>query len=313
MLEIVEKLAGLSPRQFEREAMTRKYIIKVLNKSGVGFRLQNFNVTVPEYTDYYLKADGKNIECMPTCFVSGKIDESFDLISSLDYSYESKGRSNINYNPYCDSISLANYYNSPAIAISRKDAKRIKKAKNIEGFVKVVKIKCISCNILAGKLKNPDNIFFAHYDGFFAGVLDNASGVAVCMSTILSSKEVLKNNLFVFCGSEELSFDKPDYWGKCFRVFENRNRDVLMRAGKIIIVDCVGSGTPEMVTDDKIVPLYFPAKSLGRIMNKTFVVTSAEKKPLELMSVYHSKLDTLKNVRKNDLEKAEKLCLKLCK
>lgn len=310
-IEIVRKLVGFSPRQFEREKITKNYIVKTLNCGGLRYRLQDFSVLMPVYEKYYLRADGKRIECLPTSLRGGKINAKFDLINSLDYSDKSKSGCNVNYNPHCDHISLANYYNSPSFAVSRKDAKKINESEKVEGFIKIKKKKYTSCNILAGNNRDPRNIIFAHYDCFFDGAIDNASGVAVCMSIISNNREALKDNLFVFCGAEELSFDKPDYWGKCFRVFEMKNKELMKNAEKIVIVDCVGTAAPELKNDDETVSLYFAKKNNGR--KKILVITSVEKKPERFLRIYHSKADKIGKIREKYLQMAVKKCLSIIK
>jgi hypothetical protein len=311
IINIVKKLVSLSPRQFEREEITKNYITDTLEKNRVDFILQSFEVTVPFYKNYYLKADGKNVECFPTCFRSGKIDKKCDLISSLDYAYECNGKNNINYNPSCDNISLPNFYDSPSLAISKKDVKKIEKAKNIEGFVKVEKKKYTSYNILVGNNIKPKNIFFAHYDCFFGGAIDNASGVAVCLSLILENKEILEENLVVFCGAEELSFDKPNYWGKCFRVFEDRNKKIMKSVNKIIVIDGVGTDKPEIKKDEEIVFLCFGKRRNDK--NNLFLITSIDENSKKFTKVYHSKNDTIAKVCEKYLQMAVKKCLNIIK
>lgn len=310
-LKIVEKLVNLSPRQFEREVMTKNYIVKTLKKVGIECNLQGFRVSVPFYGKFYLKADGRKIECLSTSFKSGKITGDARIISSLDFLYESKGEANINFNPHCDCISLANYYDSPSLAVSKKDIASIKNAKSIQGLVTVARKTYMSCNIIAGNAIDPKNIYFAHYDCFFDGAIDNASGVAVCMSVILENRGVLSNNLFVFCGAEELSFDKPDYWGKCFRVFEVKSKRIMKNAKKIIVVDCVGTAKPEIKNDKETVFPFFAKRENEK--NKIAVITSVEKKPERFMQVYHSKNDCIGGVSEKYLQMAIKKCLSLTK
>jgi len=310
-LEIVEKLVSLSPRQFEREKAARDYIIKTLEKGGNGCKLQNFRTSVPFHGGSYLKADGKKIECIPTSFKGGNITEKWGIISSLDFDYKDKGVFNINFNPYCNSISLANYYDSPSLAVSKRDIAVIKKARNIQGVVKVSRRTYKSYNILIGNIIRPKSIYFAHYDCFFGGAIDNASGVAVCMSMIMQNREILTDNLFVFCGSEELSFDQPEYWGKCFRVFESKNKDIMRNAKKIIVVDCVGTDEPEIKNDKETVYLFFAKKENNK--KKIAVVTSVDRNPDKFMRVYHSKDDRIEGISEKYLQMAVKKCLNLMK
>lgn len=68
-----------------------------------------------------------------------------------------------------------------------------------------------SLNILVGNNINPKNIFFAHYDSVGIGATDNASGVGILMNIIINFPKSLRDNLFVFSGNEELSYDYPTY------------------------------------------------------------------------------------------------------
>ncbi|MFA6096545.1 MAG: M28 family peptidase [Candidatus Paceibacterota bacterium] len=308
-IEIVRKLASLSPRQFAGEKLAKNYIIKMLKGNSVDYSLQNFEVAVPSYAKYHLKADGKSIKCIPTSLVGGTVGEGCDIISSLDASYEGGTCGNINYNPHSDGISLANFYDSPSFAVSRRDVKFIKNAAKIEGLIKIKKRKYTSCNILAGNRIDSKNIFFAHYDCFFEGAVDNASGVAVCMSLVKNNKNILKDNLIVFCGAEELSYDRPFYWGKCFRAFESRNRRIMKNAKKVIIVDCVGTDNAEVRNDEEAVSLYFAKKNNDK--KKVLVVTSVERRPEKFMSVYHSKADRASCVREKYLQNAFEKCLSI--
>lgn len=307
--DIVKDLINLSPRQFEREKLTRDYITKKLTDNAVDFGVQDFKVTVPIYMKYYLKADGINIECLPTSLKGGKIGKDYDLVSSLDFSYESNGKSNINYNPYSDAISLANFYDAPSLAISRKNVETIKNAKEIDGAVEIEKKTYGSCNILAGNTTSPKNILFAHYDGFFEGAIDNASGVSVCLGMIIKKRDILKENLIVFSGAEELSSDFPYYWGKCFKVFENSNAEILKNAKKILIVDCVGTDEPELKNDRETVSLYFAKSEYDK--RKICVVTSVEKDPEKFHRVYHSSLDGIEGVDEKYLRMTADKCLNI--
>jgi len=97
--------------------------------------------------------------------------------------------------------------------------------KNLNKLPEVVKIKINverekfrSRNLLAGNLTAPKTIFFTHYDTVLKGTIDNAS-VAVLLYFLINHKSALKENLFVFGGSEELSFEEP-YWSKGYRELE---------------------------------------------------------------------------------------------
>lgn len=296
-------MISFSPRQLKGEVLARNLIIKTLEKYGINLKLQNFNVQVPVYEKYYLKADGESIDCLPTALKSGKITGKDSIVSSLDFSSDLENVPNINYNPYAQAISLPNFYYSPSLAIALKDFNRVSKAKEIEGFVKVKKHSHKSANILAGNIKNPKTISFAHYDGFAGGAGDNASGVAVCLEAIFSA-DILQENLMVFCGAEELSFDRPDYWGHGYRVFEKKYKKLMSGAKKIIVVDCVGTGKPELLNDLKYLPLYFPVIYLKAMKDKIFALSSIKPDSKKFMKVYHSELDDLSQLKEKYLDMA---------
>lgn len=139
---------------------------------------------------------------------------------------------NINFNPFCKSVSLTSFYFTPSLAISKKDLHFIINVEEIEGKVKIKKEKFISRNLIIGNLENPRFVIFAHYDTIKKGAIDNSSGVAILLSLIKENPKTLSNTLFVFSGSEELSFEKPIYWGKGYRVFEEEFKEVLKNSKK---------------------------------------------------------------------------------
>ncbi len=303
-IEVANKLVSFSPRQFKGEDLARKYLLAILKSKKIDYETQKFNVSIPVYTKYFLKADKKDIKCYPTALKSGKIRGKDNVINSIIYSLNAENISNINFNPHCQCISLTNFYNEPSLAIASKDLDIILKAKSVEGYVKVKKANHTSYNIFVGNLKNPRTISFAHYDSLFSGAIDNASGVAVCMEAIISSPSILEDNLIVFCGAEELSFDKPDYWGHCFRVFEKKYKKLIKNAKKIIVVDCVGSDKSELINNYEILSLYFPVFCLKKIKEKTFALTSVQIDNNKFMEVYHSDLDDMNQLEEKYLNMA---------
>lgn len=309
-IEFIKKLIRLAPRQLENEMLTRNLIINILKLNNIEFILQNFSVPIPIYEKYFLKADKKYIRCLPTALKSGSIINKDNIVSSLLFSHEIPNESNINFNPYCRSISQPNFYFGPSLAISREDLPKIFTAKKIEGSVKVKKFPHKSANILAGNSKNPKNIIFAHYDGLGKGAVDNSSGVATSLEAIILHRHILKDNLIIFAGAEELSFDNPTYWGYGFRVFEKKYSKLMKQAKKIIIIDGVGSNIPQRIIDTKSVFLFFPVKNFKRLFSKIFVLSSADNFN-KFMEFYHSDLDDISRINKKHLNAAIKKLIKL--
>ncbi len=304
ILEIVKVLENLSPRTGKREKKAKKYILDFLE--GVEVREQKFRNAVPKGSSKLL-INGREIESLPSSFVSGKF-EGKPLISSLHVSGRYYFSSNINFNPYSNTISLATFYFAPSIAVHRKNVGKILSAESVEAKVKVKKEKFVSANLIIGNLENPKALCFAHYDTVLNGAIDNSSGTAVLLHLIKIRPEILKKICIVLSGSEELSYDKPIYWGKGYRVFEEEYKSLLEKTKRIAVVDCVGFANP--VLTKKLLLEAFPVKMLERIKKKTFLVTGEIEKLETLWKVYHSDLDRVNLLSEKYLKEAENLILK---
>ncbi len=298
MLEIVKDLENFSPRCGKKEKDVAKFIENQLE--GIEICVQTFRNSIPQ-GKAKLEIDGKKIECLPSAFISGKVDEKC-LISSVHVSARFFSDANINFNLYCDEISLATFYFAPSIAVRKKDISTIINGENVNGKVSIKKECFISRNLLVGNLKKPKYVVFSHYDTVLNGAIDNSSGTALCIELIKSFPEVLKNVLVVFSGSEELSFDRPIYWGKGYRVFEEEYFSVLKNCKKIIVVDCLGFAQPDFIKSYLVSA--FPVKNLEKIKKKTFLLTVKEKYFSRLWKVYHSKLDREEHISEKYLQKA---------
>lgn len=305
-LSFIKSLISFSPRQLEGERKAGNFIISILENHNIKYWPDYFFTRVPKIEKAVLKANGKEIPCRGCSFYSGKIKDKDYLISSLIPSRFFLDKSNINFNPKCRGISLSNFYSAPALAVSRKVLNCILKAKKIEGEIKVKPIKYKACNILVGNKENPKVICFAHYDSIEKGTVDNASGVAVMMATILSRLETLKKVLYVFLANEELSYDRPIYWGHSFRVFEDKFYHLLKRADKVLILDCLGNGPTKIYRDKNSIYLAFPIKNREKWQKKIFIISGDRDR---LMSIYHSNLDDLKELKPSYLKEASKLLL----
>ncbi|MEK9161321.1 MAG: hypothetical protein AAB822_01035, partial [Patescibacteria group bacterium] len=129
----------------------------------------------------------------------------------------------------------------------------------------------------------------------------------VMSSALINDSYLLKNNLFVFDGNEELSYDYPTYWGHGYRVFEKRHKIILKKAKKIFVVDCVGNGKTNIINDQKIINLAFPIYSIEKLKDKIFIVSGSMEK---LRRVYHSEKDIAKEIKKLFLNEAEELLVR---
>jgi len=299
--EFIAKLVSFAPRQLEGETLARNFLISLLKESSINFTLQKFQTEIPLTQKVFLSADDKKLKCEGCAFVSGKIENNDVVLSSLLPSAICQEIANINFNPRCEGISLKNYYFAPAICVDYREVSSVIKAKKIKGEIVVERVKYQSANILVGNLKNPKTISFAHYDSIKKGAIDNASGVAILMKAILEKPEILKNNLLIFSGSEELSYDKPVYWGRGFRAFEKIYLSILNGAKKIIVIDCVGNAPVVNIKDLAIAKLAFPISSLNKIGKKIEIITANLD---DLMQVYHSDLDDGRKIEERYLDEA---------
>ncbi len=303
MLELIKKLESLSPRCGKREKAAANLIEDHLD--GVEIHVQPFRNAVPR-GKAELEADGKKIECLPSAFVSGKVNEKC-LISSVHVSARYFSDANINFNLYCDEISLATFYFAPSVAVRKEDVPALINAETVNGKVSIKRELFVSRNLLVGNLEKPRYILFSHYDTVLNGAIDNSSGTALCMELIRRFPELLKDVLIVFSGSEELSFDKPVYWGKGYRVFEEEYLSALKNCKRIVVVDCVGFAPPDFIKNYMMSA--FPIKNLEKFEEKTFLLSVKEKYFSKLWEVYHSKLDGEERINEKHMQNAMTLLL----
>jgi len=305
IIEIVEKILAIGERQFAGERKTATFIKDFLRKNNIEFKTQNFFTLSPKIKKAELKIGNSTIDCEATGFISGTVNTKL-ILNSLESSQLHLFESNINSNPACKSVSLSNFYFAPSIAIKNTDKRKIQ-TKNVVAEIKVTKKKYQSENILVGNMKNPVNIFFGHYDSIKTGAIDNASGIGVMLKLVLDRPELLFDSLFCFCGNEELSYDKPIYWGHGYRVFEKKYFTLLKRCSKILVVDCVGNGKTIGITDKNILIKAFPIKNIRDLADKIIAVSGNIPK---LMKVYHSNDDTIKQLDEKFLQDTLKFIVK---
>lgn len=302
-------MIALSPRQLDGEIKAAKLIKRYLSDNKVFFTEQKFTLNIPVFKKTVLKVDNKKIGGgEANCFVSGKIFGKDNIISSLSSS-ECSGP-NFNFNPFCPAISKSDFYFHPSISVSHKALKRILKGRKVEGEVVVKPQKHETSNIIVGNMKNPVFLCFAHYDSIGKGALDNASGVGLTLQYVFKNPGSLKRGLFIFSAVEEISYDKPIYWGYGFRIFEKKYTHLFKNTKKIVVVDCVGNGEAIDTQDEKFLYLAFPLSCLKKIKEKTHMITGGIE---NLMGVYHSNLDDGRMIKEKYVQSAYLALAKLLK
>jgi len=303
MLDFIKSLIDLGERQGETAGQAGDLIMDLFRHNDIFFKIEKFKTFIPVVSSFGLLVDGKKVDCLSTSFTGGKINGNDSIVSSLISSQPLISKLNINFNPKCKSISRSNFYFAPSLAIKTKDVGRVVSAKKVSGFSVVKKTEIESKQILVGNIKNPKTIIFCHYDSVGPGAVDNVSGTAVLLKTIINNKGVLKNNLFVFDGNEELSYDFPVYWGYGYRVFEKRYGKLMIRAKQLVSVDSVGNGRPVVIKDPWILKLAFPIKNLEKLLSKTVTIAGNID---ALMRVYHSDDDTVSELELKYLDQTVK-------
>ncbi len=306
-MSFIRKIVSFSPRQHIGEIKTADFIESFLKQKSIPFKVQRFKTKVPIEEKAILKADGKFIDCKSVCFVSGRITDKFNILSSVKEINEYTNTPAIIFNPYCKGISCAVFFhNVPALSVSYKDITKIKNAKIISGEVKIKPTSYTARNILVGNSKNPTNICFAHYDCILTGAWDNACSVAVLMANILLHPQTLKNTLFVFTANEELSYDKtPGYWCRGFRQFESKYLHLLKKVKNIIVVDGVGTSKSYWIKDYEHLWSTILIKNLKKFQHKIRRLGTTAHKAAD--AFYHSKLDDMSNIKKKYVLQASRI------
>lgn len=309
-IKFIKQLSSIGERQGKNESLAADLIIKTLKENDIDFTSQNFNIKIPLVRKASLLIDDEEIACRATCFVSGEIRNKDNIISSLFCSDKPFEDYNINFNPNSNAISKSCHYFAPSLAIKKSELSKLLKAEKILGTVEIEKYNHKSKNILVGNINKPKNILFAHYDSIEMGATDNASGVSVLMNLLISHPKLSENNLFVFSGCEELSYNKPYYWGYGFRVFEKKYIKQLNTSKNIIIVDCVGNGKTNISKDNKTKRLAFPISNLNKLSKKILVIHGDIEK---IMKVYHSSADNISQLNQRDLNETVNMLLEIIK
>lgn len=307
MKEIIKNVVKFGTRQGAQAKSACEYLYSLLKENKVTYKVEIYDVDLPVWKKYSLKADGRKIACLPTGLTSGSIQSNDVLTSSLISSRYFLDTPHVNFNPKSSMISQANFSFAPSLAISRDSLMRVCSSKKIEGQLVVEKKKQKTYQILVGNIKNPKNIVFSHFDSIGKGAVDNASGTALMVEVILTQPEFLKDNLFLFDGNEELSYDKPVYWGKGYRNFEARYARQMSKAQQLIVVDCIGYAKTEILqgkSGSSIIPLAFPIKNCKKYGNKITLITSDYNK---LMNVYHSDADDGDSIQDKFMKEAAQL------
>ncbi|BCS91219.1 MAG: hypothetical protein ARM1_0676 [Candidatus Micrarchaeota archaeon] len=303
---ILERLEALAPRSLENENKAAELIKRELEESGIDFITQEFDNYIPYDKGSYIKTDNDKIEGRGCSFEAGSFEDKNIFTSTyLDLDIDI---SNINYNPYSYGLSVPLFFKSPSIAVRRKDIHKILDAEAVEVSVNIEKRKHRCMNIIAGNIKNPRSILFAHYDTILKGADDDGSGVALLLSMLKDNDIDYKENAVVFSGCEELSYDYPYYWGYGYRVFEESYKKEL-ESSEIVVVDMIGLTKPSLI-DNELKIQAFPVNNKDLIDRMLLISESNEK---EWIKYYHSDIDNIDLLKRDYVEEASKLVKQLIK
>lgn len=283
ILDISEKLDEFTPRLRENEQKAAEFIQNKLNEKNANVFVQEYDVVYPIFEECWLKADGEEVECLPSGFKSGKIGKS--IVDSLNVDERIFNKPNINFNPKCSGISVLSWYDSPAVAVSRKDIPKILEAKEVEGRLKVEWQNFKSQNLLVGNVEDPEIVILTHYDSFWGGHIDNGLSVAILLEMVDSFD--LSNCLIVFAGSEEISNQDP-YWCRGYRQFESEFYSILESCSEIAVVDGVGRGKTQSKGEEWILEKALVLNNAELFWDKTSLLMGNFE---EILEVNHSPID----------------------
>lgn len=309
-LRFIQTLVAIGERQCDGELRARDTIEATLREYAIPFLREPFSLKIPRMRSATLVADGKKIPCIGTGLVSGAIEGKDVLVSSSMPSSYFQEKANINFSPSCPTFSPGNHYFAPSVAVDHKGLAAVLKATSVRATMEVAAVPHRSANILVGNTNNPQALCFNHYDSIGSGAIDNASGVAVTMDALLRHPALLEKTLFIFAGCEELSFDRPFYWGHGYRAFEKKHAALLRAARAIYVVDSLGNGRTLITDDPAIVPRAFPIQTAKRYAKKIRIVTGDID---HLMTVYHSALDDGRGITHKELGRAMSTLVKALK
>lgn len=278
------KLADLAPRQLENEKKAAEIIEKEI--SDHEYKVQAFNILVPDFKDWGLEVDGEEIECLPSGLESGKI-ESKALVNSVLNGQGSMNRPNINFNPHTEGISVPNFYEAPSVAISPENVEKVLEADEIEGYLEVEWRSHKSRNILVGNTEDPERIVMTHYDSVWGGFIDN--GFTVSLLIHLLDELDLDENLVVFAGAEEISQERP-YHCYGYRRFEDEYIEQIKNADEIFLADSLGRNNQKVIEEPEIVEKAIVLNTEGYEEKVKFIASEYH----EVLDIYHSPKDTEK-------------------
>ncbi|MFZ8856393.1 MAG: hypothetical protein ACO2OX_04370 [Candidatus Nanopusillus sp.] len=303
--DIIKDLEKFSPRNNEESLNnTSKYIKENLEKVGIDFFNQYFKVSIPfDEESYILLDNGEKIIGKANSFVSGYFEEK-NIYSSQNINQEIR-IPHINYNQYYDVFSGVIFCDFPVINIKKSDLIKIINSEEIKVYVNVKRKLIKTENILVGNIKNPKNIIFTHFDTIFNGALDNSSGTATLLYGIINNKININENLIVFSGCEELSYDRPYYWGYGYRVFEYEYKEILEKSKKIIVYDMLGHSKPILTKD--YIKEAFPIMS-EYLYEKSILISESNN---DWIKFYHSDADTIDKINEDYIEEGLNLLLKI--
>lgn len=296
ILGLIRAFCELGQRQAETAANACNLIEHFFKANSIEYSFDEFDTSIPSVESSELRVDGVLVESQSCSFTGGELSKGCEVITSLQSSQNHLYTPNINFNQKCAQLSTPNYYTAPAFAVLEKDLEKINAAKEIVGKAVVKKSSFKSKQLLVGNLNSPKNILVSHYDSLFQGAVDNASGTAAMLYLLQKYKDLQKDNLFIFDGNEELSYDKGIYWGHGYREFEAKYRGVLESAAQILVIDCIGYSQAYFYDSPEIIRLAFPLSDPDLCKDKCSIVSGDID---TLMTFYHSDADCPDLIKKD--------------
>jgi len=291
----------------ELSKLDTNYIRKTLNRASflenffesnkIPFEEYNFYTPVPDWVEYYLIADGEQINALPNGLKSGEIEKNLKDSSDLENEYN---YANINFNSRLKSdvdISTPVFYNAPALAIAKRDVAKVLNAKEVEGYLEVKIRNVRNKNFIVGDLEKAKLYVIIHYDALWVGAIDNTSSLSAFLSLLKNKALDLDKIAIFFIGFTEVTNYWPEYWDYSFQRVYQKYEDYFNNVDKILIVDCIGYRNTQLLRDEEYIEAY---KTFGG-KDKLLIYGT----PLEdLYEIYHATNDTFDKISKTEMTKS---------
>lgn len=304
-MRILQDIVVMDENYIRKTLNRESYIEAYLQDNRIDYHVFEFYVPAPDFVKYYLYVDGEQIRVLPDGLRSGKVEIServkVNLKDSVDLYYE-YSYPNINFNSLCDGVSIPNFYNAPALAVSRRDVPKLLNTKDVDAYLDVRVKDVKSKAFLLGNVEDPKRVGVVHYDALWTGAIDNSLSLASVFAMAKHGQLDLKDNMVLLVGFTEVTFYWPEYWDDSFRrVIEEFD---FIPQKENIIIDSFGYRNTVLLDLRGRKPTTYAERvfyEAYKIFGERIAGVTIYQE--DLFPIYHSDINTVDKV---DLKEAEK-------